>query len=712
MSVSGITGKSGAQISSLLSLHRQLDDLNRQLGTGQKSVNYAGLGLDRGLSMALRNQLTTITSFQSSTKVIDARVGIMQTALKLGDDSAHAVKTLATHSNYALDQTGHTIDQNLAVGNLDQILNALNTSFGDQYVFSGKSSDIEPVESLDHILNGDGLKAGLNQLMAERLQADLGTSGLGRLALPPIVSSAATLTGTGATISPDAPAVATGSQDISGAFTSAGGTLVINGTTVTINPGDNAAAVLAAINAAPVVAATGVTASLGPGNVLQLTGADADTPVTIGAGSTLLGEMGLLATTTNPTNLLTQGAVSNPQTLTVTIGANAPLTITFGVNGAAVPPEVSTLAELNAQLATLAGGTASVNPVNGNLTITATTTGDAITVGGTANAATFGLAATTASPSNAVTIAEDAAGHPFGMKLAGVNSTLTGTTVTPGGPPQQYTVDIAANPTIGQSVSFVFNLPDGTTSTLKLTATTVNPPGANEFAIGATSDITAANFKAALNTAVGKTAGTALSAASAVTASRSFFNADMSNPPMRVTGPPFDTATTLTAGTTANTVVWYRGESGPGRARDTAIARVDTSISVSYGARANEQAMRTVLSNVAVFAATTFTASDTNGAARYEELKQRVWTNLGAPNGVQTITDIQAELAVAQSTMASGKDRQQQTRTSLETMLETIGGVPVEQLGAEILALQTRLQASLQTTALLAKTSLVYFLSP
>jgi hypothetical protein len=372
-----------------------------------------------------------------------------------------------------------------------------------------------------------------------------------------------------------------------------------------------------------------------------------------------------------------------------------------------------------------------------------------------------------------VTIAEDAAGHPFGMKLAGVSSTLSGATVTPGGPPQQYTVNIAANPQMGQTVSFVFNLPDGTTTTLKLTATTANPPGPNEFAIGATADVTAANFKAALDAALPKTAGTALAAASAVTASNSFFNADMSNPPMRVTGPPFDTATTLTAGTTANTVVWYRGESGLSRARDTAIARVDTSISVSYGARANEQAMRTVLSNVAVFAATTltagttantvvwyrgesglsrardtaiarvdtsisvsygaraneqamrtvlsnvavfaattFTASDPNGAARYEELKQRVWTNLGSPNGVQTITDIQSELAVAQSTMASGKDRQEQTRTSLETMIETISGVPTEQLGAEILALQTRLQASLQTTALLAKTSLVYFLSP
>ena len=186
---------------------------------------------------------------------------------------------------------------------------------------------------------------------------------------------------------------------------------------------------------------------------------------------------------------------------------------------------------------------------------------------------------------------------------------------------------------------------------------------------------------------------------------------DMANPPMRVTGPAFGSATTLTAGTSTDTVIWYRGESGPGRARETAFARVDSSITVSYGARANEQAMRNAISTIAVFAASSFTNSDPYGSARYEEIKQRVSYNLGTPDGVQKITDIQAELAAAQSAMATGKDRQQQTRSALETMIETINGVPIEQVGAEILALQTRLQASLQTTALLSKTSLVYFLS-
>jgi hypothetical protein len=181
---------------------------------------------------------------------------------------------------------------------------------------------------------------------------------------------------------------------------------------------------------------------------------------------------------------------------------------------------------------------------------------------------------------------------------------------------------------------------------------------------------------------------------------------------MRVAGPPFDTATAFTPGTTADTVVWYRGENGPGSARSTASARVDTSITVSYGARANEESLRNALSSIAAFAASTFSTSDPNGNGRYEELKQRVSINLGNPEGVQKITDIEAELATAQTNMASGKDRQTQTKSALETMIDTISGVPIEQVGTEILALQTRLQASMQTTALLAKTSLVYFLNP
>ena len=120
-----------------------------------------------------------------------------------------------------------------------------------------------------------------------------------------------------------------------------------------------------------------------PGGLLTLASADADTAIDLtGTDSGLLIEFGIAVGPAAPNNLLTQGAVTAGQTLTITIGTNTPLTVTFGTDDGAAPPEVSTLAELNAALGTLTGGTASVNLTDGNISITAGNTSDAIAVGG------------------------------------------------------------------------------------------------------------------------------------------------------------------------------------------------------------------------------------------------------------------------------------------------------------------------------------------
>ena len=131
-------------------------------------------------------------------------------------------------------------------------------------------------------------------------------------------------------------------------------------------------------------------------------------------------------------------------------------------------------------------------------------------------------------------------------------------------------------------------------------------------------------------------ANTSLVAASAVAAADNFFNGT----PQRVAGRPFDTATALVAGTPANTVTWYTGEVGTDPARATATARVDTSISVSYGMRANEEGIRWIVQNVAALAAVTFSPSDPDAVARNAALNARVGTNLGVPVGTQKIEDI------------------------------------------------------------------------
>ncbi len=140
-----------------------------------------------------------------------------------------------------------------------------------------------------------------------------------------------------------------------------------------------------------------------------------------------------------------------------------------------------------------------------------------------------------------------------------------------------------------RKVSFTFDLPDGSQETITLKATTTVPPGPDEFAIGQDPATTAANLQTKLQSSLGTLARTSLTAASALTAADNFFNTDAANPPQRVDGPPFDTATGLIDGDASNTVMWYTGEAGSQPARTTAAARVDQSITVNYGLRANEE---------------------------------------------------------------------------------------------------------------------------
>ena len=309
---------------------------------------------------------------------------------------------------------------------------------------------------------------------------------------------------------------------------------------------------------------------------------------------------------------------------------------------------------------------------------------------------------------SSVSISQD--GSPFGFQLASANSTLTGATVSgPSGSPPSISVDLGSNPNAGDSIEFNLTLPDGSSQTITLQATTAAPPGAGQFTIGATPAQTAANLQAALTSAVGNLAQTALPAASAIAAANGFFG---SNPPQVVAGPPYDTAMALTNGTPANTVFWYTGENGSTPALQTATAQVGPSMTIGYGMRANEPAFTALIANVAALAATTFSAGDPNAQASYQALCDRVVQNLSPQPGTQTVGDIEADIANAQTTVKNATTVNTQTQSTLQDMLQGIEGVNQNQIGEQILTLQNDLSASMSVTARLAQLSLVNYLAP
>jgi flagellar hook-associated protein 3 FlgL len=211
-------------------------------------------------------------------------------------------------------------------------------------------------------------------------------------------------------------------------------------------------------------------------------------------------------------------------------------------------------------------------------------------------------------------------------------------------------------------------------------------------------------------------AQTQLTAASAVEAANNFFDVGPSQAPQRVQGPPlnsFATSTSLVAGTSANTVSWYTGEMST-NPRGSVSALVGSDTTVNYGVQANEPGIANVIANVAAFAAMSFSPSNANSSAAYSALGQRVGLNLNPQpgNGTQTTVDIETDLANAQDAIQTATSQQTQTQSTLQDFVQGVTGINNDQVAAEILTLQTQLQASLQTTAMLSKLSIVNYLSP
>ena len=634
MSISSINYGASLLGLSVQNISNQLSDLSTQLSTGVKSPNYAGMGVNEGFAIAARAQLSNISAFGTTITNVNTIISAANTGLQSLSDIAGQVQSSASSSPQNLTSSGQTIGQQNATSELSAIVGILNTQVGNRFIYSGTAISTPALASANDILNGTTTQAGLKQVISERLQADQGANGLGRLVITPPAAAPAT------------------------------------------------------------------------------------------------------------------------------------------------PPASSTL----------------------------------------------------------TTVGEDVAGSPFGLKLSSVSTTSTVTNVVsgPSGSPASFSVDFAAGqPSAGDTFSVTFNLPDGTTDSIKLTASSSTPLPTGSFAIGATTSQTAANFSTALTSAISTLAGTSLVAASAVEAGNDFFNTSGSasgtpltnqvtptaapitgatllsgaagtdslaggfavgntitvngttltfvasgatgnqlnvtdsvqallskidqitgtskpstvhggvitintddasslsittnpagklaalgfsgasitaaQPPLRVSGSPLSSATSLVNGT-ANTVKWYTGNSGPGSARSTATVRIDSAQTVEFGVQANEQAIRQAIQSIATYAAVTVSPTAINSPAAVNALSERIATNLTTQLGQQSIQDIQTDFATAQTTMKDAQARQTQSQAALQSMVDQTEGINQSQVASEILALQNSLSASYQTTAMLSQLSLTKFL--
>lgn len=312
---------------------------------------------------------------------------------------------------------------------------------------------------------------------------------------------------------------------------------------------------------------------------------------------------------------------------------------------------------------------------------------------------------------DAFTLSETVAGMPFGFQLNAVSANLSnGTVAGPSGSPAAISVALTGQPNAGESVSITMDLPDGSTHTLTLEATTDSPPGEGEFTIGATTTDTANNLRAAMSAGLVRAGESALAAASALAASKEFFATGPAAQAMRVDGPPFDTATSLRPATATDTVTWYRGDNDGSPARSDATARINKSISIAYGMRANEAEFGDLFAGLGAMIASDFSAGTPADSARSSELAKRT-RSLMQTTGDKRITAIEMEISGVQRSLENAKDTHKVAESAVKGLIDDVEGADPNEVAVMLLSLQTRMQASYEATAMVYRLSLVNYVS-
>lgn len=491
------TGLNSSQVRGLVEKRQQLDDLVTQETTKLKSQSYAGIE-HRSLTLAFQGKIVQNAAYQSTVTTIDPRLNVI-------GDVVDSLSTLANdtagelgQNGFLLTSDGTTPEQSMAQNALEGYVSALDTEYNGIYLFGGKATDTPPVASTNTILKGEGTKAGFETVMAQRLQADLGANGLGRL----------TLSSTGTTVS----------------------------------------------------------------------------------------------------------------------------------------------------------------------------------------------------------LAEDGV-HPFGAKLTAIASTLSNVTASgPTGSPAAMSVALSGQPTAGQKIDLTLTLPDGSTSVVTLTAGATADADKDVFAIGATATDTATNIASALQTALTRVGKTDLTAASAEAAADNFFDTTGGGTPMRVAGPPYATATSLVAGTTADTVFWYTGTNDAANPRDDATARVDDDLTISYGTRANETAFVDHIKQLAVMASVDVSAGGTTEKALYSAVVERVKPALQRTTGSNSLQAVATSIVGAQKAAEMATTRLKMASETYQTAIDQNTTVDDTTVAVQLAALQTQMSASYKATSMLYKMTLADYM--
>jgi flagellar hook-associated protein 3 FlgL len=659
--------------------------LQMQLGTGEKASKLSEMGRDLPLALSVRQRLTHIQGFSSNIATVDLRLSFLDKTLSRLDVMEGEARNSAVQGQYGTNNINMATVPGLSKARFDELVTTLNLDVAGRYLFGGANTDNPPLPDTTTLFEGYGAQDGFKTVLGERKAADLGVSGTGRINLSQPTTNSVALSEDGvhpfgfkilrATTNASASSVTTGSV---GPSPVAVPPAVQEGNTTTIT--------FAAAPAEQIVPGQTITLSVrlpdGIDTQVVMTAISADdAPAAIGQFVVNADPDANAASFQDAMDKALKAAASSDLAAASTFAASA-----MFFNGPGEPPlrvEGDPATASSLRVATEAD---TVMWYRGQSPAVAA---EGL---GRLNIATNG---------GTVSLTEKAPlsdAHGFQIVNVSGDVGLIDTTFTDGATPADpATVSVAFGglPTAGQSVQITVKEPNGNERVVSLKAVE-GRAGPGQFSIGLTAAETAANFSTGLQQSLADEAADA-----------------QGNPRQSVTA-QVDDSTRVGYGLEAN-------ESGLLRMVRTFAAMSVETYSTEANIRAVHEPKRVAAMALAEGPLRTaalaeyeaaVTADSRKDMARFDAMARRQQSEMSEGHNAEpgSIEILTMELAVARNAMQSATKRHTDYKAQLDNLLSDIETVSKEDVAMEILALQTRLQASYQATSMVSKLSLVNFI--
>ena len=136
-------GQNNLLRSEFTTLQGNIQDLQTQVATGEKSQRYGDLGAQATLDISLRNQATLIDNFKKSISDLTVRTSLVDKTLGIINDTALGVQNLAFSTPTFPAQRQNLVASAKAA--IDQITQRLQTSVNGRNLFGGTQTQSNPI---------------------------------------------------------------------------------------------------------------------------------------------------------------------------------------------------------------------------------------------------------------------------------------------------------------------------------------------------------------------------------------------------------------------------------------------------------------------------------------------------------------------------------------------------------------------------------------